>query len=122
MLIVVRRAAPNPSARTITIAKGIVRASRGRPKPMYGMSTPPPMIITGILTGGAIIPRIPAMAIIAPVRSRVIPIDMNTGAAIAPVVKTAAVDEPVIIPADIANSIISTSSVAGRFRNTTTMW
>ena len=81
---------------------------------MYGMSIPPPMIMTGMFTGGAIIPRIPAMAMIAPVLLRDIPRLMKTGATIAPVVRTAAVDEPVIIPADMAKSIISTNSDAGR--------
>ena len=72
------------------------------------------MIITGMFTGGAIIPRIPAMAMMAPVLSLEIPSAMKTGATMAPVVNTAAVDDPVIIPADMAKSIIRTSSVAGR--------
>ena len=78
------------------------------------MSTPPPMIITGMFTGGAIIPRIPAMAMMAPVLFLEIPRAMKTGATMAPVVNTAEVDDPVIIPADMAKSIIRTRSVAGR--------
>ena len=62
--------------------------------------------MAGILTGGAIIPRMPPIARIQAVSSCGIPISISTGAIIEPAESTAAVEEPVIMPGNIITSII----------------
>jgi hypothetical protein len=59
------------------------------------------MIMTRMLMGGAIIPRMPAMAMNAPVLRRESPSFMRTGATSGPAARTATVDDPVIIPGNM---------------------
>ena len=74
------------------------------------------MVITAILTGGAVAPYIPPSAIIAAAFSAGIPIAMRIGQTIAPALITAAVEDPVIIP---GNMIIS---IRSRSRMTLWLW
>ena len=83
------------------MAAGIVIKNNGPSKPIYGISTPPPISIAGMLIGGAAIPIMEAMHIMAPVFSFGMPIKSSTGATRAPALNTAAVEEPVIIPGNI---------------------
>ena len=102
-----------PRNRTANTAHGMVSRNRGPSKPMYGMSTPPPMSMAGMLIGGAAIPMIAPMAMIAPAFSFGIPIRSRTGATSAPALRTAAVEDPVIMPGNIITSISRISISAG---------
>ena len=97
----------------MNIAAGIVIKNKGPSKPMYGISTPPPISIAGILMGGAAMPIMAAMQIMAPVFSFGIPISKRTGATKAPALSTAAVEEPVIIPGNITTRPRSINIRAG---------
>ena len=71
------------------------------------------MSIAGILIGGAAIPMIAPMLMIAPTFSLGIPTRSSTGATRAPALNTAAVEEPVIIPGNITRTIRRISMIAG---------
>ena len=85
--------------------------------PTKGMSTPAQIIIAGILTGGAIIPSKAPIETTAAVRIFVMPRVIRTGDTRAPVVRTAAVDEPVIMPGSIIINIMPRLRSAGNFLN-----
>jgi len=74
---------------------------------------PAPIIIAGMLTGGAIMPSTPPIASMQPVSTSGTPISISIGAMIEPAVSTDAVDEPVIIPGNMMTSIIMHSRSAG---------
>ena len=69
--------------------------------------------MAGMLIGGAAIPMIAPIAMMAPAFSLGIPIRRRTGATRAPALRTAAVDEPVIIPGNMMTSIRRMSIRAG---------
>ena len=86
---------------------------RGKVNPMYGISTPPPMIMAGILMGGATSPKTAAMAISEPVASLGIPMASRTGATSTPVVRTQVEESPVIIPGNITKRTVTRRSNVG---------
>jgi len=77
------------------------------------MSSPSPMIMAGRQTGGAIMPSSEPMAMIAAVWTRGMPRFIITGATNAPVVKTQAVEEPVMAPGNRISSMSTMSSSEG---------
>jgi len=97
--LILKYIAVNNAGGSETNNKGIV-------KPIYGISTPPPIIITGILMGGATSPKTAPIAINEPTASRGIPIANNTGATNIPVVNTQVDDKPVSIPGNITKRTI----------------
>ena len=90
-----------------------MRIASGISNPTYGISIPPPIIMAGMLTGGAIIPRMPPIAMMQAVSSIGTPMRIRTGDMIEPAVRTAAVEEPVIMPGNMITSIIRQRSSAG---------
>ena len=72
------------------------------------------MIIAGMLIGGATIPRTPPIATNAAARSGGRPRPPRIVRAMTPVVRTEAVDEPVIIPGNITMSITDGTRTSGR--------
>ena len=74
---------------------------------------PPPMIIAGRFTGGATMPRSAPMAIRAAAVTLSRPMIRSTGAMMLPADRTAAVEEPVIIPGNMMTIIIRIRRMAG---------
>jgi len=74
---------------------------------------PPPMIMAGMFTGGAIMPSMPAMAISAAALSPGSPMRASIGATTAPAVRTAALEEPVIMPGNMATKVRSMRRTEG---------
>ena len=79
------------------------------------MSTPAQMSIAGMFTGGAAIPMIAPMDMIAPAFSLGMPMRRRTGATSAPVLRTAAVEDPVIIPGNMTVAVRRKSIRTGTF-------
>ena len=100
-----------------TTASGNVHIINGTAKPTYGISTPAQMIIAGMLMGGAIIPSKAPIETTAAAFVFDSPSVIRTGDTSAPVVSTAAVDDPVIIPGSMMIIIMPIESIAGVFLN-----
>ncbi len=72
------------------------------------------MIMTRMLTGGAIIPSTAPEATKAAARAGLRPSLIRTGAISGPVLKTAASEEPVIMPGSISKAVTIQSRATGR--------
>lgn len=92
----------------------MVRARRGRVKPVNGISTTSQISITGTLIGGAIIPRTAPKAMIAPTLAFGIPILIMIGATKAPEVTIQESEEPVIMPGNMIISIRQINRIVGK--------
>ena len=77
------------------------------------MSTPPAISMAGMFTGGAAMPMMAPTARMAPARSLGMPIFSRMGATMAPADRTAAVEEPVIMPGNMTMNMSRMSMRAG---------
>ncbi len=102
-----------PKNKTMKIARGIVRAKSGSVKPVKGISTTSQINITGILIGGATIPRMAPKAMMAPTLALGMPILIIIGATKAPDVTMQERDEPVIMPGNMIINIRHTKRILG---------
>ena len=75
------------------------------------------MMRAAVFTGGAIMPSKPPMAMMEPAVTASQPMSMSTGAMMEPEDRTAAVDEPVIMPGNMMMNMMRISSTAGTLWN-----